>query len=193
MKNMSAFSLASVLFFVMLASCAFGQNVELSLGWAHATGDFGVDGFGLGGSIWFTKRVAIGLNYDSMWDTSNIGTFELTSVGNISAKNHLQNFVVGPRIFFANKQFRKHSFQPFAEAQFGGSHLNSKLQQAGGTEISASDNAFTWLLGGGADVVLANHWAARGNLDLLRTHFSDSGQTRLRFVLGVAYTFGRRR
>ena len=48
------------------------------------------------------------------------------------------------------------------------------------------------MLGGGAGYVLSPHWAARANFDLLRTHFADSGQSRLRFVLGVAYTFGQR-
>jgi len=48
------------------------------------------------------------------------------------------------------------------------------------------------MIGGGADYVLSSHWAARGNLDLLRTHFANTGQSRLRFVLGIAYTFGQR-
>jgi Outer membrane protein beta-barrel domain len=182
-----------VVLYLVVALGSFAQNAELSLGWAHATGDFGVDGVGLGGAIWFTNRVSIGANYDTMWDTSRIGSFELTSIGETSVKSHLQNFMVGPRVFFANKKIHKRSLQPFGEVQFGGSHLNTKIQQVNTGEISASDNAFTWLLGGGADVVLNPHWAARGNLDLERTHFSDSGQTRLRFLLGVAYTFARRK
>ena len=34
------------------------------------------------------------------------------------------------------------------------------------------------------------HWTARLNLNLRRTHLNSQGQSRLRFGLGVAYTFG---
>ncbi len=177
--------------FFLFSSLSFGQNLELSGGWAHSTGDFGVDGLGLGVALWFNRRVSIGLNYDTMWDTSRIGTFELTSIGNVSSKSHLQNFLVGPRIFFP--KVKKHNISPFVEAQFGGSHLSSKIQEVGATEISTSDNAFSWQVGGGADFHLNPHWAFRGNLDLLRTHFADTGQSRIRFVLGVSYTLARRK
>ena len=173
---------------------ASAQNLEFSGGWAHATGDGGVDGFDAGIAAMFTSRVGIGLNWDEMWDTSTIGAFELTSVGQTSVKNHLQNFLVGPRVFFAQKKIKKkYVLSPFGEAQFGGSRLNTQIQQQQ-TRLneSVADGCFTWMLGGGVDYVVAGHWALRGNLDFLRTHFADAGQSRLRFVLGVAYTLRRR-
>lgn len=179
--------------FLLLASFCFGQKLELNTGWTHATGDFGVDGFEVGTALWFTSRVSVGLNYDAAWDTSKIGTFELTSVGATSVKTHLQNFLVGPRIFFANRKIRKkYSVRPFGELQFGGSHLSTKIQQVGTSEVSSSDTAFDWMIGGGGDFVFSPHWAARANIDFLRTHFAESGQSRLRTVIGVVYTFGRR-
>lgn len=189
----TATMMITLLITMVLLPHTFAQNVEVSGGWAHATGDSGVDGFDAGIAAMFTSRVGIGLNFDEMWDTSNLGVFELTSIGQTSVKSHLQNFLVGPRVFIAQKKIKKYILSPFVEAQFGGSHLSTKIrQQQTGLNQSAADSGFTWMLGGGADYVIAGHWAARANLDLLRTHFVDSGQTRLRFVLGIAYTLRRR-
>jgi len=186
--------LATLILITLLSPRLSAQNLELSGGWAHLTGDNGVDGFGVGIAAMFTSRVGVALNYDDTWDSTTLGAFELTSVGLTSTHSHLQNFLVGPRIFFAQKQIKnKYVLSPFGEAQFGGSHLSNKLQQvATGLQESASDSGFTWMLGGGVDYGLAPHWALRGNLDFVRTHFVDSGQSRLRWLLGVAYTIRRR-
>ena len=48
------------------------------------------------------------------------------------------------------------------------------------------------MVGGGADYRLTSHWVARIKLDFLRTHFADTGQSRVRLGLGIAYTFGER-
>jgi opacity protein-like surface antigen len=178
---------------LILVPHAAAQNLEVSGGWAHSTGDGGLDGFDVGAAAMFTSRVGIGFNFDSIWDTSKIGSFELSSIGQTSVKNHMENALVGPRIFFAQKKIKKYILSPFGEAQFGLSHLRTRIQQQQtGLNQSSSDTAFTWMLGAGADYVIAGHWAARANIDLLRTHFVDVGQSRLRFVLGIAYTFRRR-
>ena len=193
MKNLCVFLM------LLLASSllANAQNVELNGGYAHISGDGGLDGFNIGAAAWFTHRVSIGAEYESGWDSSHLGVFELTSTGIIISKSHLQDFVIGPRIFFpgAFKSKDKHIARllPFGEAQFGVSHLSSRLENpVAMISQSASDNAFTWLLGGGADYRFSGHWYGRANVDLERTHFSDTGQSRLRFVLGVVYTFGDR-
>jgi Outer membrane protein beta-barrel domain len=192
-----------LLFFsVLLSTQVFSQasesilskrNLEISGGWVHSTGDNGLDGFNVGASLWFSRRVSIAFDYDHPDDTSTLGNFAFTSAGLISVKSHMQNWLIGPRIFFATKRIKRFDLEPFGEFQFGGTYLNQKVSQVGIGEISASDTAYSWMLGGGADYVLSQHWAARGKLDLLRTHLADSGQTRLRFVLGVAYTFRRRK
>lgn len=168
------------------------QNLELTGGYSHSTGDFGLDGFQAGAGWFFTPNVSLNAQYDSVWDTSRIGTFEFTSVGAIAAKSHLQNFLFGPRIFFHTRNVDKHPIRPFAEAQFGLTHLNSTIQEGAVTPLSGSDTAFTWALGGGAEYSFAPHWTARGQLDLVRTHLNDQGQSRLRVGLGVAYSFGGR-
>lgn len=175
----------------VLAGTCSAQGLEISGGWAHLSSDFGLDGFNVGASWWFSHRVSIAADYDNVYDTSRIGQFELTSVGVIVAKNHLQEIMFGPRIFFPPHEIHKHSFDPFAEAQFGESHLNTTVQQLG-TSVSASGTAFAWMLGGGADYSFTPHWSGRAKLDYLRTHFADEGQNRLRFALEVIYTFGEK-
>lgn len=173
------------------------RNIELNGGYAHISGDGGLNGFNVGAAFWFTPKVTIGVDYDSGWDTSHLGVFELTHTGLIVTKNHLQDFLIGPRIFFPGliRSKEKHIARlfPFAEAQFGESILNAKLQAPTlNLSQSASDIEFTWMLGGGADYRIASHWVGRVKLDLLRTHFADEGQSRVRLVLGVVYTFGKR-
>ncbi len=188
---------SAILFFALLLCGLPGWNasaqvLEFNGAWQHVTGDDGLDGFGLGAAAWFSPRVSVNFQYDTVYDTSKLGLFELTSIGQISAKSHLQSFMVGPRVFFAQRKIKKYYFEPFGELRIGGGHLSSTVSQVGGPSLSASDNAFQWLIGGGADYVFASHWAARFNLDFLRTHFANQGQSRLQLGIGVAYTFGKR-
>ena len=156
------------------------------------TGNFGTDGFNLGAGWNFTPKVLLAADYDTAWDNSRIGTFDITSTGAVTSKAHLQDLLFGPRIFFGSSQVRNRTFHTFAEAEFGVSHLNTSISEAAGPGMSTADTAFTWILGGGADYNISPHWTARGKLDFMRTHFADAGQSRLRLAIGVAYTFGRR-
>lgn len=169
------------------------QNLEASVGWVHISGDNGVDGFDVGAALWFTPRVSFAFNYDHTGDTSAIGAFGLTSAGLVTVKSSLQNWLIGPRIFFPQKKIKRFDFDPFGEFQIGGTYLSQKLTQVTVGQVSASDSAYSWMLGGGADYVISPHWAARANIDILRTHLVETAQTRLRFVLGVNYTFRRRK
>jgi opacity protein-like surface antigen len=185
-------SLLAVLALPKSTSAQMLNNLELGGGYVHMTSDFGTDGFNASAAWRFSGKVAIGADYDSAWDNSRIGTFELTQVGALTSKTHLQNFLFGPRIFFSTARVRKYKFIPFAEAQFGVSHLNSQIQSVTAPSVSTSDTAFSWMLGGGSDYRFSPHWAGRLKLDFLRTHFAEAGQSRLRVALGVAYTFGGR-
>jgi outer membrane protein OmpA-like peptidoglycan-associated protein/opacity protein-like surface antigen len=193
MKNLCVL-LALLLAAPLLASA---QNLELSGGYAHISGDGGLDGFNVGAAWRVGNRVSLAFDYDSAWDTSQLGVFELTQTGLLVSKSHLQDVLVGPRVSFSGLLKDKKTFVPrlwpFAEAQFGFSHLNSSLEdKATSVTQSASDNAFSWMVGGGADYRLASHWVGRFKVDFLRTHFSDEGQSRVRLTLGIAYTFGER-
>lgn len=185
------FALLTSFAIVMLPNTACGQGLELSGGWAHNSGDFGTNGFNVAGAWWFTKHVTIAGDYDSSWNTTSLTAFQFTTIGSTAVKSHLQNFLVGPRIFFSTNWTDRHRLTPFAEAEFGGSDLYQKVTQVD-TSVSTSQTAFSWMLGGGVDYLISPHWSARAKLDFLRTHFAEEGQSRLRLVLGITYTFGSR-
>jgi outer membrane protein OmpA-like peptidoglycan-associated protein/opacity protein-like surface antigen len=187
----------SVFLALLLASplLAAAQNLEVNGGYAHISGDNGTDGFNVGAAVRVMRRVSVAFDYDSAWDSSHLGVFELTQTGLIISKSHLQDFLGGPRISFPGLLKNKKTFLPrlwpFAEAQFGVSHLNSSLDNpATNVSQSASDNAFSWMVGGGADYRLASHWMGRFKVDFLHTNFADTGQNRVRLGFGIAYTFG---
>lgn len=171
------------------------HNLELSGGWAHVSGNNGLDGFNLGGALWFTNRVAVAFDFDHTRDDNALTNFSLQSnTGLITIHNRMEDYLIGPRFFFHSKSVQVlHTLHPFAEIQFGASHLNSTVSQAAVGSQTATDNAGTWLLGGGGDILFSPHWAGRINVGLQRTHFANAGQSRLRMVMGVAYTFGSRK
>jgi hypothetical protein len=191
-KSYSILTLLAILATLTLPKSVSAQGLELSGGWAHVTEDFGTDGFGLGAAWGFTKNISVAANYDSTWDSSTIGTFTFTQVGAITVKSHLQNALFGPRVFFSTKSAEKKKVRFFGELEFGASHLNQELVQANMPTISASDTAFSWALGGGAEYMFDSHWSARGNLDFFHTSFANGGQSRLRLVVGVVYAFRAR-
>jgi Domain of unknown function (DUF4440)/Outer membrane protein beta-barrel domain len=197
-RKLSSSPWSSILFFliflmpVAMPQTLRAQGLELGGGWSHVTGDNGTDGFNVGAAWWFTKRVTLAADYDSTWDTSSLTNFAFTQIGGIATKSHLQSILLGPRVFFSTSWTDRHKLNPFGEAEFGVSHLSQTVTQTSMPSFSASGSAFTWMLGGGAEYLLSSHWSARGNLDFQRTHLANEGQSRLRLVLGVRYTFGNR-
>ncbi len=185
-------SLIAVMAMIFLPPSISAQDLELSGGYAHVTQNFGTNGFDAGAAWWFTPKITLAANYDGTWNTSQIGVFQITNVGLLVSKTHLQSGLIGPRIFFLSRKVKKYKLSVFGETQYGVSHINSTFQQVPVSSASSSDTAFTWTLGGGADYPFTPHWSARGNVDFMRTHFAAAGQSRLRLVLGIAYTFGSR-
>jgi hypothetical protein len=169
------------------------DRLELAGGYAHTSGNFGLDGYNVSAAWGFTSRIMLAADLDDLYDHTRIGAFDFTSVGPIATNSRLSNLLVGPRVFFSPQQIKDHIVLPFVEGQFGVSRLRSTIQDQTRPAVTAHDTAFTWMLGGGAEYTIDHHWAARGKLDLLRTHFINEGQSRLRLALGVTYTVGGRR
>jgi outer membrane protein with beta-barrel domain len=170
---------------------ASAQGLEFSGGWAHNTQDFGTDGFNVGLAWWFSNKLALAADYDATWDTSDLTTFQVADVGGVSVKGRLQNALVGPRFAFPIRRLSGMG-SPFFEAQFGSSSLKQTVSRViTGTQSNAA-SGFSWMLGGGFDYKATPHWAGRFKLDFLRTHIADEGQSRVRLVLGLAYTIGAR-
>jgi hypothetical protein len=191
-------ALAIVFVLTATVSAQEGRTFELAAGYAHITGNQGLDGLNVGAAYWFTSRISLALDYDTAWDTTRLGVFEFTTAGLTTTSSHLQNFLVGPRIGMPGllhmEKLKGHALLPYLEAQFGGSHLSSDVTAQNFGHVSGSDTAFTWMIGGGADFKLSEDakWFARAKLDFERTHFVSQGQSRLRFGIGIAHTFHSR-
>jgi hypothetical protein len=181
----------------MTANAQLFSNLGFNGGYLHVSKDNGLNGFNGGAEVVVVRPVTIAADYDMTWNTSTLGVFELTTIGQTSVHTRLIDGVVGPRAYFP-KFFKKRSegpcgswlkhLDPFIEAQFGLSNISSTIQAVNGPSFNGSQTAFTWLLGGGADVKLNPKWGFRTKIDLLRTHFANQGQSRVRFFLGVVYT-----
>ena len=118
---------------------------------------------------------------------------DISSIGAV-APSDFQQYLGGARIRIIGwkhtQKLEHKKLLPFAEILLGESHLHQEIRDTAGTiNASAGDTAFTWVLGGGLDYTLSPHWLARGNLDLVRTHFVDAGQSHLRLGLGLSYVF----
>ena len=169
---------------------------ELAGGWSHITGNEGLNGFNVGGSVFLDPKISLGFNYDGVYDTTVLGSFALTNVGLTVTKSHLQDFMTGPRFYFpglfalhCGAQGHLPILHPFVQAQFGESELWTEVSLQNVGTVTSSDTAFSWLLGGGGDFDISEHFAARISTDLLRTHFVDTGQSRLRLIVGVVGRF----
>jgi Domain of unknown function (DUF4440)/Outer membrane protein beta-barrel domain len=177
---------------LILPKSAQSQGLEIGSGWVYASGQGGGNGFNFAAAWWFTNRVTVVADYDTAWNTHTLSTFTFTQLGGTATKAHMQNLLFGPRIFFSTGWTKKHKVNPFGEAEFGLTHLSQTITQVNAGTISQSDTGFTWMLGGGAEYLFSPHWSGRVNVDFFRTHLANEGQSHLRFVLGVRYTFGSR-
>jgi opacity protein-like surface antigen len=167
--------------------------LEVGGGWTYITSNFGQNGVNATADYEFTPRVYGVASFDSAWNTSNLGNFVLTPIGQIAIKSHSYNYLFGPRIILKHQKIKKYELNPFVDIQIGGTYLHSAVEQpTTGLRETASDNGFSWLLGGGADYVLSNHWAARADLGFLRSHLANAGHSQLRLSIGVVYSFQTR-
>jgi hypothetical protein len=179
------------------AASSFLHRFELSGGYAHISGNEGMNGFNAGVSFFLAPNVSLGFNFDGVWDTTILasGAFALTNVGEVTTKSHLYDYLAGPRIYFPGLKLHCSAtnvlpvLRPFVQAQFGESTLFTQVTGVNVGSVATQDTAFSWLLGGGGEFRIDNHFAARVSADLLRTHIADSGQSRIRIILGVVGRF----
>ena len=188
----------SLLFFAV-SMLAWGQENDLEFGggYQHATGDSGLDGFTIGVGWNPIPNAGLYLNYDGLFDHSNIGAFALTHIGLTTVNSNMKSLLTGPRVFlpglFKGKgQIKGNVLIPFLDAAFGESRLHSELTQQNTGTTKAADTAFVWGVGGGGDFRVYPHITVRPNIGFLRTHFANAGQSRLRFGISVLYSLRSR-
>jgi hypothetical protein len=184
-----------LLFFLSFPGNLLAQ-LDLEVGYSHLSGNFGLDGFHAGIGYHFNRYVTLVGQSEFVWDTSQIGVFDLTpTLAGIRLKSNEQNYLGGARIriigWKAMKTLEKRKILPYAEVLMGVSRLNQKITNVltSTQSFDATDQAFTYVLGGGVDYTLTRGWMARGSVDLVRTHFVDSGQSRVRVHVGLGYIF----
>src|SRR5215467_444960 len=173
------------------------HDLEFSGGYQHASGDQGLDGFTVGTAWNFIPQFQLYLSYDGLFDHSTLGAFALTSIGATIVNSHMESILTGPRFFLpglfkGRGKIKGHTLHPFAELGFGDSRLHTELRQVNVMTATAEDTAFAWMIGGGADYRVYPHVTVRGNIDLLRTHFVESGQSRVRLGISVVWSLGSR-
>jgi len=179
----------------LVALPALGQaDVELYGGYQHASGDQGLDGFN-GGVGWNPMpKFQLYLNYDGLYDHSTLGVFELTSIGSTFVNSHMTGLLTGPRYFLTDvfkhsTKIQGHKLRPFVDAGFGEYRLHSEIRQFAIGNVQSADTAFAWALGGGVDYRIYTHWTIRADLCFLRTHFAESGQSRIRLGINLLFSF----
>jgi opacity protein-like surface antigen len=99
--------------------------------------------------------------------------------GQISCQNvisHEQNFLFGPRVSISVRKFR-----PFAQALFGGGHVN--------TSGFGSNTSFATALGGGLDYKIIRPVAWRFQGDYVQTRFFGATQNNVRLSTGIVLRF----
>ena len=81
---------------------SFFHRFELSGGYAHISGNEGLNGFNAGASFFLARNISLGFNFDGVWDTTILGSgaFAFTNLGLVTTKSHMYDYLAGPRIYF---------------------------------------------------------------------------------------------
>ena len=88
-----------------------------------------------------------------------------------------RNFLFGPRVSFSAGRFR-----PFAEALFGGAHVNAN-------NGVGSNTSFATAIGGGIDYKIIRPVAWRFQGDYVQTRFFGATQNNVRLLTGIVLRF----
>jgi opacity protein-like surface antigen len=150
---------------------------EAYLGWTHVTGDVGKNGWDLSATKNFGAHFAA--------EGEAFGAYGNTTLVTIEAKEHEYGFLAGGKVLFDTRSTK---FTPWAHLLLGVGHtgLDTNVPDA-----NNSDTAFAWALGGGIDYAIIHNVSARGKADIYHTSYFDTGDTHVRWGIGLVYVFGR--
>jgi opacity protein-like surface antigen len=158
-------------------------RVDIFGGYSHVGNfDIGLNGWlasaNLSVNRWFGLEADVSGHYGS--ESLGSAVVILPGVPN-QINSRMHNFDAGPSV-----TYRSTKYNAFGHFLLGVSHTN--VNAAG---LGSGDTSFSWVLGGGADYNLTNSWAARFQVDLLRTSFFKTDESHGRVALGVVYRFGK--
>lgn len=161
---------------------------EVAAGYSRATGDLGLNGWEASGV--YRANPWLGLVADIS------GHYGEDEVLGVNFNGNLHNFLFGPRVYVPLNDYPR--WKPFGQFLLGASRVNNTLEDSIPTPgvlvpgFSETDTAFSWVLGGGVDYQFHDQFRIRLiQLDMLRTNFFDTGDTRARIGFGIVYQFGQ--
>lgn len=115
--------------------------------------------------------------------------------GTFNAKGDLFTYLFGPQFNIPSKKTRA-----FGEALFGGAYTNAYanfFRAAGVTGLSATNNGFAMVVGGGLDIPISRRIAIRPlQFDYFLTRYEwkalgINNQSNFRYQAGIIYAFGK--
>jgi hypothetical protein len=192
----------TIIFLVLLSSLTaraqqpdtYGTGHHFYFGYTTQTGNFGPNGLEGGVDYRIRSFLAIAGEASFVFNKDRIDevrtTLSPTGFTDVRIATDAQNFQGGPRFFFP-RAFRQPKLVPFAHLLFGVSRESTDFELGPNDADlgSSTDTNWSWSLGGGVDYWFNKKWAVRGKIDLLKTHFQDTSQTKARFAVGASYNF----
>jgi hypothetical protein len=160
-------------------------RIDIFGGYSHV-GNYGIGLNGWIGSATWNLSNHFGVEGDVSGDYGSKSLGDLSQIlPNIpnSVGSHMHSFNVGPNVTYRAPSGK---YNGFGHLLFGTSHTNVNAQNVG-----EGSTSFSWLIGVGGDYNFRRDWAARAQLDYLRTDFFSKGAGHGRYALGLVYRFGR--
>jgi opacity protein-like surface antigen len=186
--------LAFSLLFGFSAAAQDKADAFLGYSYVHQNYGNGVDSFNLNGGVfqvaayptkWFGLVGELGV-YTPGTVTVNIPTPEpFTKTFNPMGADF--SYLFGPRV-----TFRHGPLQPYVEGLVGGFHVTHGLESALG---ATSENSFAMAIGGGLDLKVSHHFAARlGQVDYFLTRLPNPtsvtfNQNNFRYSGGIVFRY----
>jgi Outer membrane protein beta-barrel domain len=197
---------------LLFGTAAFAQDtpkieVNVDYSYVHANPQnnstiptFSLNGGGGSGAFFFAKYIGIEAEFNGYGSYTHHFTVPppyCNGPCTVSAQGNLFTYNVGPIV-----KFRTSHVEPFVETLFGGAHSNfygnlySICADCVLASKSPSNNAFDFLIGGGIDIPLGEHFAIRpAQFDYLLTRFGNdfthgnNNQSNFRYQAGIQFRF----
>lgn len=212
MKIRNALILGIALLFGTMAFAQDDTKIQLTADYSYVHANpqnnniiptFSLNGGGGSGAFYFSQYVGIEAEFEGYGSYTHNFTISnptyCPTPCSVSAQGNLFTYNVGPIV-----KFRTSHVEPFVEALFGGAHSNfygnlykdCTILGCNVASKSPSNNAFDFLIGGGIDIPLGEHFAIRpAQFEYFLTRFGNNfthgnnNQSNFRYQAGVQFRF----
>ena len=165
----------------------WASGLSVGVGYSSTSGNPSIGGLNLGAGWIWKQQIELTTDMD-------FGS-ETTILGGINSKSTRQNYLFGGRYYIKKAISKSGKFEPFGHLMYGISHQSVKTTEGipVTSTITTGQTSWAWDFGGGVDYLLSNHWALRGRVDWLKTHFNSVGQSHFKWAAGFWYSFSSRK